>query len=351
MTNPALAEVYADPEISYSARHWTDVYSRSVDGLLDDIGHLGHITTRAALASQLEELDPYARSRESAAMLLGSLPASMLIERYGIEITAWTIGNDPESMRSERVAKGLEAEGFDPELLDLARRLSQQRDINPTGRDVLAHFHLLEELVGGGLQKLDLPAALQASVKEAVGSPLSEKRLGNYALILMKADSGGYSTRGRVHDWEGRDEVEKPGLQYDMYLDTPMGFALTYKGVPQAMAGLTANGPDELFIRQMQGIRGTEYNVDDREITGYKSARGLAPLDWQHTAVHLTSQLARHMGVGSVSIIAGSKVPNPYYNYLTLEQARQAYDAPALRLGFAPDADGNWHKPVEEILA
>jgi hypothetical protein len=168
--------------------------------------------------------------------------------------------------------------------------------------------------------------------------------MADYTVIPLHSD-GSY-LGGYVIDWEGRDALRaKKGVNYTIWLDTPTGFALNYKGVPQFVVGVAAKGTDELQIRQMQRVFGRTYEEGAKEYTGYRQPRGLMPLDWQKLAVDLTGQVADHLGMNSVGIRASHEVPSSSVR-ITSKQASEMYDEPAMRLGFNQDEAKHWHKSL-----
>jgi hypothetical protein len=344
--------MYLNPAIQHKARRWKDVYFQPLERLVETIGPLGHLTTQSALAERLDSLEEKSEARKAAVMLLGSLPTKVLLGTYGEKVTAWTLGNDDITRRTKDHTEELDKLGFNGSLLLQAVALSRQFSQAPRSSELLAQQSVMETVLGNGLDGLDLPELLgQAALP---GVTLSEKRVSDYGLIRLASEFGRFCSGGMVYDWKGKDEIEVPGLYYDLWLDTPVGFALTYMGHPQAIVGVQAKGDDELFIRQLQGTQGLRYeDVEDykRKITGHKSARGLAPLDWRKLMVDTSAQLAGQLGFNSVGIVTGNKVPNTYQCYMNYAQAYRAYDAQADRLGFVQGNDNNWHKPLDEFDA
>jgi hypothetical protein len=349
MSTP-LAELYQDPAIQYEAKCWKDVHFQSIDHLVEAVGPLGHISTQAALTEQLDGLEEKSEARKAAAMLLGSLPTEILLSTYGQEVTAWTLGNDDITKRTEDHTEELDVLGFNGSLLLQAVALSKQFSNTPKSSDVLAQQAVMETVLGNGLDKLDLSELLaQAALP---GVTVSEKRVNDYGFVRLAAEFGVFRSGGKVYDWRSRSKIEVPGLFYDLWLDAPVGFALTYKGHPQAVVGVQAKGNDELFIRQLQGTRGIKYEEFEenglikRRVTGNKSARGLHPLDWQKLLVNTSAGLSSQLGFNSVGMASGAEVPNVYQCFMSHDEARRAYDAQADRLGFEQDEDDDWRRPL-----
>lgn len=347
-----LAELYHDPDIQYEAKRWSDMQDHSFDELIAIVGPIGHITTQSALVEQLDELEGVSETRRVAASLLGCLPTRLLLHTYGEKVTVWTLGNDEFGRRTEDLTEELDTLGFNGALLRQAVLLSHQISQTPTSSEVLAQQTVMEKVLGNGLDNIDLPAVLRQAVLP--GITLSDKRINDYALIRLAAEFN-ECLGGRVYNWQGKSDCETPGLFYDLWLDTPAGFALTYKGCPQAIVGVQAKGESELFIKQLQGIRGIRYEEYPekkegvkRRITGYKSARGLPRLEWRKLGVEVCARLAQQIDFDSVGMITGKKVPSKRCR-LSGEAAYQAYDAQAALLGFSPNGDDDWHKPLADF--
>ena len=285
--------------------------------------------------------------------VLGHLSARTLVENYGAETLFMARIETHFEDEAERFDQGLlDYTDFDPRLVEKARLWAWTHQRFQKTAETLTNYRVMDYVLNGGLEDIDAGEHVQKTAKP--GLPLSDKRIANYSLLPMQA-KGTYEYGPEI-SWNGRREQE-PGVYYDVYMDTPYGFALAYKGKPQAVVGLSA-GSDELMIHQLQGIRPWKYDraqpmPDTTKDMTRAGARGLYPLDWQATMVSVTNELAREFLIPSVGIRAGEK--NEWYRtiqhgetepHLTYDAAVKAYDEPAKRLGFTQGEDGDWHQPV-----
>jgi hypothetical protein len=344
-----LATVYQDPAIAARAECHAEIRKEGgVPAVLGRAQALGALTTSDEIISHVQSLPEYdwQDNRERAAWLFGCLPTDVLLYNFGEEVTAWTLANDVRH-RAKELATNLGDEGYDPVLLRKARLLAYEENRPPRGSDLLKQNAVGEWMQTGIVENVDLPEILQASAQPGV--TISEKRAGDYRLIPLVSEENTTRPGGDVTEWEGRKEAQKPRLKYELWLDTPTGFALMYKGIPQFVIGVAAGRENELQVRQMQRWYGKEYELfgDKLQCTGTKQPRGLMPLDWERASALATEKLAARMGKESIGIISGNKVPSPDSG-LTHSQARKIYDGAAKRLGFTQNAmTDDWLRPLE----
>jgi hypothetical protein len=347
-----VAEIYEDPDIRSHANRFQDVCNDGgIEQCLEKAGHLGGLATESAVISYVESLPDYnfrQQDRPRAARLLGCLPTHILVRDLGMPLTAWTYGNDREH-RATSLAEDLAEEGFDPDLLSKAKTLAMVENMLPRGNDILKHNRVIEAMLGAH-EIVDLPGALQRSALPDV--KLSPSRLDRYALHPLRATKGFWSD-GLVNEWPGKEKLNaRDGLRYKLWLDTPTGLGLFYKGVPQLEIGAVAHGDDELQVKQMQRVYGKYYDPANPKngVTGLKAPRGLMPLDWQKLTVDIAAQVATQLHLENVGILAGENIPSRTA-HIDEQKAVEAYDGAAARLTFNRDEQGNWHKPVVDLLA
>jgi len=343
----SLGELYKEPAILEYTSRYVDLSGPNLEDTLQDIGDIAHADNEEDLLAYVEALPEDGRfsQRERMAHLIGSLPMGIVASNLGERTLAWSYVNS-DYRRRRTMGEHLEEEGYDSTFFARSREQAYRDSSNPSASDILAHYNTMEFMVGGGVERLDLGRALKESGKE--GITLSEKRAADYEVALLHSDSEFYD--GNVVDWKDRGKLrDRQGVRYSIWLDTPTGFAVNYKGVPQFAVGVNAQGPDELQIRQLQRVFGKTFQPGEKYYSGIKPPRGLMPLDWEKLAVKLTAQLAYDMGMENVGIIAGNKVPGGKVSMST-EKAIEHYDVPAKRLGFAQGDNGNWHAPVSSFL-
>ena len=348
-----IAEIYEDPDIKEHASWFDDIHrDGGIEQCLEKANPLGTLATEAAVLSHVESLSDYDHKQEHrrrAVRLLGSLPTHVLVHNLGVPITAWTYANDHEE-RATALAENLATIGFDPDLLSKARSLALEDNRLPTSSDLLTHNRVMESMSGSLHEAVDLPAALQRSARQGV--QLRASRLKDYELHPLRAKEGIW-TSGYADGWPDQDKVNgQEGLSYRLWLDTPTGFGLFYKGVPQLEIGAVAKGQNELQVRQMQRIYGKYYDPADRGkgVTGLKPPRGLMPVDWQKLALDIAAQAAMQLDMSNVGILAGKRVPTTTA-HISKEKAIELYDGTAARLKFKPDERGDWHMPALSLVA
>lgn len=214
----------------------------------------------------------------------------------------------------------------------------------------------MQAVKADALENIDLPDLLIANAKEGV--TLDKKRLESYALEPIAADAyNSYYDGGRVHRWTKLSDMNE--VIYPIWIDAPTGFALTYKGAPNAVTALSMPDTDEIMINQLQGVRGERVDLtksiyDTTRVIGVVSSRGLAPLDWHGVMVGATEQLATNLDIPKTGIQAAAnnvwtkKRGNDDEPHLSIETAERIYDKTAKLLGYAKnsDHDTNWHKPI-----
>ncbi len=193
-------------------------------------------------------------------------------------------------------------------------------------------------------EPVDIAGLLDSCKKDGV--ELSERRRKDYSLVRLKPKDG--EPDGYERKW-GCHRMGDP-IFYGVYLDTPFGFGLLYRGEPNAIVGFDVPDPDVLMVCQLQGTRAKL--VDRHRIIGYKHARGLALIDWQKLLVSYAEGFARGHGIKELGIQSGRKNYWTKESYdgeihISPERALVVYDGAAARLGFGQKADGNWYRVIQ----
>jgi GNAT superfamily N-acetyltransferase len=196
---------------------------------------------------------------------------------------------------------------------------------------------------------------------------ISEKTLRNLTIepviaqSVINPDRGeeaklAFLSNARIAAATGRGEISFTG-------DGPMGFIISYRGVPQGFVTFDIYG-SQIVIRQMQGAK--EYTEIDQAgaITEIEQSPGaLQDIDFPGVAIDLVANVCHLLGLPYqqesmvVEVISGHNiaeaVPNPApedpYTF-PLEQAIKIYDDTADRKGFHPDTWGNWISPLNRLL-
>lgn len=344
-----LNEIYQDEAVRRQGESYM-WRNGGVERCLEYAKPLGELATPADVIQHVEGLPEYDwnDTRERAARLLCALPAPTLLYNFGEEIMGWTVAN-AESRLSQDLRTSLEDEGYEADLLGKARTMAWQDRKPPQGGEVIRQNAVAEAMLSGALDKVDLPSLLRAAALP--GQAISDKRAGDYKLIPLRAEAGDFRPGGYVWGWEGHDKANRPGLHYKLFIDTPTGYALMYKGIPQFVIGMAAGMPDELQMRQFQRWYGQRFDhtADKPVYNDIRLPRGLVVLDWEQLAIGITGHLAAGMGKDYVGLRAGDKIPSPD-SRLTRAEAREAYDGAAQRFHFEPNEKGDWRLPVAAIL-
>lgn len=246
--------------------------------------------------------------------------------------------------------------GYNLEDLEVSRLWQWNQYYSSQGKPISANYQLMQSIKNGALDKLDLPKLLQQNAKPNV--TLSAKRLADYALMAVPLGENAYNPSfkgGWTRDWARQIDDD---TRYDVWLDAPIGFALMYKGLPNALAGVAMRGSDEIIIHQIQGIRGSKVDstkrFTDEYVIGQIKSRGLAPIDWKKLLVDATEQIGENAGLKRIGIQAAKNnvwcnQPRSNAHHLPLEVGEATYDQTAKRLGFSQAPDDrrdNWHKGI-----
>jgi hypothetical protein len=351
----SLSELYVRHPFDHDERYW-----RGKKSLEETIASAADLHLLEDPIQHLEELhvkDFHAANDINDALL--GLPPEAVIHSLGDEIALWSSLTSSISGDNDKMNKALEeVSGHSAENLEIARGWNwrQERGTSHRIKAVLAQYGLMQSLGSGVVEDIDLPAILHASVREGV--ELSAKRIEDYELIPIEtARYNSYYDGGSVKGWETDKEKR---VAYDTWLDSPSGFGLLYKGMPNAMAGIAMKGLDEVLLHQIQGVQAhridpTQSAYSDGYDLGRISSRGLAPLDWQKVLVTINEQIAGTLGHEKTGILAAEnnvwikkRMSRDTEPHLPIEKAIQAYDVPAQRLGYTRGTEQkpNWHKTL-----
>lgn len=348
---PSVAELFQQYPVDPDDIPW--YLSDKIDEAIDAAGE---VHTQADPIDYLEELKrkDYGRAL-LARRALFLLPPEVVAKQLGTDIAVWAALTESTAGEANKVKANLEAEyGYHLGRLESARLWSWQRgSYSDSVKQILTDYQLSQTLHSSVLEDLDLPDILQNSANPDV--VLSDQRIADYALIPTEIQHDRFSVEGHIDGWE---QFNNEKTSYDAWLDTPSGFALTYRDKPQAVVGLVMNSQDEATVHQLQGVRAKRIDRTrpyKDQVVGRVSARGLMPLDWQRTMMTATERIAQHMGLSAVNIQSGENnvwiKPHLWKDkepHMTIEQATSAYDTPAARLGYTRTDDKlrNWRKKL-----
>ncbi len=289
--------------------------------------------------------------------VLREIPPEAVVDHIGEDVAAWLSIGSVVQGHNDAINRVLESKlGYDIGALNTARLWYWRKlGARPT-KHVLAEYGLMQSMRHGALDSIDLPQLLHDNAIKDV--ELGAARISNYELAPLELNSDGERIVGTPKNFNTRPSE---GIWYDVYLDAPTGFMVTYKDVPHAMAAVAMETPVELMIHQLQGVNPKRIDTTlprGEQIIGNISARGLAPLDWRKMMVDISEQLALQNNATSLGIQAGennswrrqgSDGSDPH---MTKEDGERSYDAPARRLGFMLKQDdpvGNWHRDISKV--
>lgn len=279
--------------------------------------------------------------------LLKHLPSGLILSEYGAEMLAVVAAQraHPSFMDEHRLKLDRHNGIVDHTISRVSRWCDNHW--SGRGRDLVTQYDMSRLLLTGELENFDLSRALH----DAVDDPdlMSRKRAARFAFEP--------ATVGRINfeGWRAGsfDEVA-PGVDYRVWLDTPTGFMLTYKGLPQAVAGVAISGySSEVMIHQLQGVRGYRTGLNDNPKIERISSGGLTALDWRNVLVRAVEHIAQAMDISTIGIREGDKNEwtSPRFGeptaHLTAAAAYAAYDRQAKRLGFSQGIDGDWHRQLD----
>src|SRR5664279_4164752 len=176
------------------------------------------------------------------------LPPKVVFESLGEEVAVWSALNAPGTGDNDGLKAVLRDDaGYNLDDLEKARLWAWQKEHNSLGKGILAQYRLMQDMKHGLLDQVDV---LELLVKSAQpGVELSQQRLSQYELIPLETEE---QDGERVKDWY--QEISDR-LAYFLWLDAPTGYALTYKGLPNAMGGIAMRGLSELMLHQLQGVQ------------------------------------------------------------------------------------------------
>ena len=353
---PSLAELYDRHPLAEGGDGWYAPIS--LEQSITAAGDLHNSPDPFGYLESIRDAD-----REVAAGVVGainSLPADVVVGELGREIALWTAFSSHMAYQRKPLGDQLSIQfGDDTKDMEIARNWNwdKYRSFEPT--DILAVYSLMIAVKRQALDAIDLPEILQHSAR--AGITLSQKRLADYSLSPLECKYNTYYPGGRIKQWDKPDLVRK--IDYMGWLDAPIGFALNYRGDPNAIGAMAPAGGDSLMLHQIQGVRPRRIDPTKSEhsndfYTGEKGgSRGLMPLDWQRVIITVNERIARHLGYASVAVQSGqnNNWVRPYLvsdlnPHITEEFAAKAYDAPARRLGYHQSSDKphDWYKTLTD---
>lgn len=297
----------------------------------------------------LHSLEKFTRTCPSAGVNLSYLLAFMepenVLREFGEGTLIWTRLTYNVIGRSQFLLDELQRlTGKSADHLEKAR-LSQWKlnnfDDNP--HTVMATFKIIEGM-GDFTKQLPLAEYLRKTSQVSI---LSEERIQDYGLLPLHTKD----RHEKGYDQKGCWFEHGLGLIPWVYLDSPVGIALTHKDWPQATISFLPRTSRTLMIHQIQGYSPKIVDEHEKEI-GRIHARGLAPLDWKALMMEIGYSAADYFGFTRLGFIGAKN--SPWINFqgldkephLTMEQAVQKYDAVALRFGFRQDKDGDFYKSL-----
>lgn len=176
-------------------------------------------------------------------------------------------------------------------------------------------------------------------------------RCGEYALKPILAE--GYRDYGNAAP-QYRIETVTPGGErkvYPNFIDAPLGFSLTWKGVPQATLSGLVSDPHTFFVVQVHGAQGHLVDKEGKEIRRLTS-RGLIGLRWEELLLEVAQRYATGLGLQRLGLLGSSNnqwlgSERNQRRTFTFEQAAERYDSLAEKSGWSYSAqDQNWYRSL-----
>jgi hypothetical protein len=142
----------------------------------------------------------------------------------------------------------------------------------------------------------------------------------------------------------------------EVWLNTPSGIMLKYRGLPAAIVGFGMNGT-ELTIHQIQGVRYTRTDNPNRHVSfGLNETKKTKGMNWEDYCTNTVEEIARlvrdqGVNITSTAIVGAGNCMYCYGLYgekppVLIGHGKKHYDEPAERRGYKLGRDGNWHKPL-----
>lgn len=294
------------------------------------------------------------------AHLLSGLPGEVVADEFGTELALLSVAyaRDPKEVIGHR--QFMEAGGVDPDRFIHAVRVA--RKFSKAGNLVefpviLRQYDVFERTVAQDTAIPDLPSILAGRIR--YGFRMTAREMPAFSMDILQLPSKESETCG-PHLAENRKlypsgEAKK---RFDIFLDSPSGIVLRWKGMPVAVASFHVADIHTLHVNQLQGVKGIKVDNSGTDVFTEElerirvGSRGLMKLQFREVLVDSVEQFARSLGFERISI-EGAVNNRWTRNYdgvkarLSLERARESYDRVASKLGYTEGPDKNWHKLLD----
>lgn len=220
----------------------------------------------------------------------------------------------------------------------------------PVTRGVIARWYQVQESLKNPILTRSL---LKREMLERNAQPnitLSEKRKREYGTL-------GVTTVNNTKDglptfWETIGEHQRGDLS--LWLDTPLGLVLNYRGCPNAVATFVPLTETTLRIEQLQGVR-QHTGEWDRELGVRKTrgSRGLPVLQWEFLMIEVAESFARLLGFQTMGIRGARN--NEYWSkaesakmedWPTKSDLQRRYDQTARESDYHRNGNYDWIKEL-----
>jgi hypothetical protein len=271
------------------------------------------------------------------------------------EVLVWYWLNAPYDEQRKVLLFLVEQLGYDQDALQKSRKIVKENHGDVTDVfTILTGYRLIKDIASLVSQVIG-EDTLHLCPRD--GIVLSEDRIKRYSII--PTDTVYDVTVGWAKAWR-RVPAKKPREHYSIPMDAPAGFALLYRGEPNAVYSFYVSDSNTLTLCGIQGIKielsdeNGRFRKGDCERTYGRGARGLFPIDWQKFGVEYASKIARSLGLTRIGIRSGHnnfltqrRYKDTKRTHLPLERAVVLYDNVAERLGFEQDSlTKNWYKDI-----
>ena len=298
--------------------------------------------------------------------LVCGLPPQEVSASLGSQILAWVLlYPDPDCERRQPIMDHLDELGTGVNDFHAAARTAW---VLPGGarriQQILAQYGIFRALRNGWTWRERLPELVRNYSKAA--TPLTAKDAEQYGIeaMLLNGDSSSCRAHGWHNSWmRQRFPSGKGDKRYDIFMDSPSGIMLLFRGQPCAMIAFHASSEGALFVNQIHGCRAKVMQDEDFEKQDADGRpvmvgqRGLMRLRYVELMIHLAEDFSRALGFSALVIQGACNnkwtkmldvhgAPN-----LDLQSAKAVYDEIPEKLGYTLDENGNRVKALRQSLS
>ena len=306
--------------------------------------HLNSIKSLSLKDFSIESLEKH--QDKTLPILFSHLPGNVIYQEFGYEALFWTWLSITSPLEQHQFIETIQTvSGKKRSHLEKIKLSTHHFNGSEDIKTCYALDRLMEYINNEFYKTFDIGTKVLNYPKKGV--TLSEKRNKQYSLVPLNTlnnESEGYEEHWSLY----RNKKEH---FFDVYLDSPIGVGLTYKGDINAVMGLMVKDSKTLMIYQLQKVIP---EIDKFKFqNSYKriSPRGLFPLNWRKLMVNeCAGNIGRELGFERIGIVSGElnywNQSNEKDHHLNFKDAFEKYDLVAKKLGFEQKEDKNWYKSL-----